>query len=221
MNKNNSGSVLIWIIAGSLLIFTAFRSVHLVTSTLPSDAAILGFAALFALDLGVLAWMFYATRGARGAQRTVAILMIMVDLAGVSAAVIGDTLLVANPDESRELITTVATWIIPIVIMLNVGAVVAVHVLDPAQGVRDAKRALSDELEWQLTEHLRGSAAQVAAGAVPAAVKHQQAEMIAAFMASAMGVKPKTAPNGQQTMTEKNTDGVEPPSPTQPPPRKR
>src|SRR5512136_614188 len=100
-NKHNGGSIMIWLIAGSLLLFTGFRSVHLVSSTLPADAQILGFAALAALDLGLLAWLFYATRGARGPQRTIAVLMICVDLAGVAAAVIGDTFLIAGGESAN------------------------------------------------------------------------------------------------------------------------
>ena len=98
-NRTNSGgSILLWIIACGLLIFTGARSVHLVQSTLPPDAQVLAFAALAALDGGLLAWLFWTTRAAKGgAQRTIGTLMIVVDLAGITAATLADTMLIADP----------------------------------------------------------------------------------------------------------------------------
>lgn len=183
MSKHNSGGVMIWLIAGALLIFTGFRSVHLVSSTLPPDAQILGFAALAALDLGLIAWLVYATRGARGAQRTIAVLMIVVDLAGVSAAVIGDTFLIAGGGAANDLVSTVALWVLPIIVIANVGATVACHLLDPNQALVDADRALDDELRWQLANGIKSNASQVAAGVTPAAIEARQREMIAGFLA--------------------------------------
>jgi hypothetical protein len=79
----------------------------------------------------------------------------------------------------------------------NVIAVVVAHLLDPAQTLRDAQRSLEDELQWQLADHLRQNAAQVASGAVPEAAAHKQAEMVAGFLASTRGKngqKPAAAP---------------------------
>ena len=180
--QNNGGAVLIWIIAIALLAFTGFRSVHLVSSTLPADAQVLGFAALAALDLGVLGWLIFATRGARGSQRTIATLMICVDLVGITAATLGDTMLIGGGDAARSMVSTIALWIVPIVVVANVAATIATHLLDPDQALRDAKRALSDELDWQLATSLRENAGTTAAGAIPEAVKHQQREMVARFM---------------------------------------
>lgn len=182
MSKHNSGSVMIWLIAGALLLFTGFRSVHLVSSTLPADAQILGFAALAALDLGLLAWLVYATRGARGAQRTIAVLMICVDLAGVSAAVIGDTMLIGGGSSASGLVSTVALWVLPVIVIANVAATVACHLLDPNQAMRDANRALQDELDWQVARGIQSNASQVAANVTPAAIEARQREMIAGFM---------------------------------------
>src|SRR5689334_10663333 len=138
MRKGNS--LLIWLIAIGLLVFTGFRSLHLIQTTLPADAQILGFAGLAGLDLGLLAWTFYANGGARGNQRTVALLMIVVNFAGVAAATLADTLLIVGAKENQALISTVASWILPIIIIANVGAVIACHVMDPAQALKDAER---------------------------------------------------------------------------------
>jgi len=190
LSRDNGGAILLWIVAGALLIFTAARSVHLVTSTLPPEMMILGVAALFGLDVGLIAWLFWTTRTARGgAQRTIGMLMVVVCLIGITAAVIGDTLLVAGGEQYAGAVETVAVFVVPAIVISNVAAIVLAHLFDPRQSIRDAQRALSDELEWQLADHLRQNAAQVAAGAVPEAAAHRQAEMVAGFMA---GYRPST-----------------------------
>jgi len=209
LNRSNGGAVLLWIVAIALLIFTAARSVHLVTATLPPDMAVLGFAALFGLDIGLLAWLFWTTRSARGgAQRTIGTLMVVVDLAGITAAVIGDTLLVAGGEAYQSAVSTVAVWIVPVIILSNVAAIVGAHLVDPAQSIRDAQRALEDELQWQLADHLRQNAAQVAAGAVPEAAAHKQAEMVAGFLAAIR----KPSANGKREMVALNSEGGDVPA---------
>lgn len=176
-----SNSVLIWLIAIGLLLFTGFRSIHLVQTTLPGDSQVLAFAALAALDLGVLAWTFYANGGARGAQRTIALLMVVVDFAGVAAATLADTLLITG--NNAELVGTVAAWIVPIVICANVGAVIAVHVMDPTQVVRDAEREAEEELQRQLAEQIRANAGQLAGSVTPEMLALRQAELASRFKA--------------------------------------
>jgi hypothetical protein len=207
MNKRsgNGSGVLIWIVGIGLLIFTAARSLHLVTSTLPADAQVLGFAALAGLDGGLLAWYFFAAHGARGPQRTIAVLMIAVDFFGVAAGTIGDTMLIAGGSGAASMVSTIALWLVPAVILSNVGSVIAVHLLDPEQKLRDARRSLEDELQWQLAESIQANAGQVAAGAVPEAVAHHQREMIAAFLSS---TTPARSSNGKaQPMISLNSDG--------------
>jgi hypothetical protein len=206
-NRSGNGSgVLIWIVGIGLLLFTGARSLHLIISTLPADAQVLGFAALAGLDGGLLAWYFFAAHGARGPQRTIAILMIAVDFFGVAAGTIGDTMLIAGGANTAGLVSTVALWLVPAVILSNVGSVIAVHLLDPEQKLRDARRSLEDELQWQLAESIQANAGQVAAGAIPEAVAHHQSEMIAAFLSS---TAPARSLNGRTkpALVELNSEG--------------
>jgi hypothetical protein len=189
--------------------------VHLVSSTLPADAQILGFAALAALDLGLLAWLFYATRGARGAQRTIAVLMICVDMAGVAAAVLGDTMLIAGGEGASGMVSTVALWVLPIIVIANVGATVACHLLDPDQALRDAHRSLNDELDWQVAKGISDNASQVAATVTPAAIEAKQREMIAGFLAGIKELEKTSAKssNGHTTPAQLDTLASDSPTP--------
>lgn len=186
--SEGSGSVLLWIITTALLVFTAARSVHLIQSTLPEDSKVLAYAALAGLDGGVLAWLFWTTRSARGAtQHTIGTLMIIVDLAGITAAVLGDTMLVADPT-NRAIVATVAIWLVPLVIVSNVVATVVAHLVDPAQAIRDAQRSLRDELDRQMAEAMARNAASTAADAAAIAAQHWAEQTKAAYMA---GLQPK------------------------------
>lgn len=181
MDKRNAGgSVLLWLITGALIIFTATRSVHLIQSTMPADYSIMAYAALAGLDGGVLAWLFWTTRTAHsGVQRTIGTLMIIVDLAGIAAAVLGDTMLVSGAN--ADLVGTVAIWIVPVVIVANVASCVVAHVADPAQELRDADRAVMDELQRQKAQYLVNNAATIAASIADKEGQHHAAEMVAAF----------------------------------------
>lgn len=183
MNKkiDNSGSVLLWLITIALMGFTAFRSVDLIQSTLPPDAQMLAYAALAGLDGGVLAWLFWTTRSAHGGtQRTIGSLMIIVDLAGISAAVLGDTMRVADVG-SKEIVGMIAVYVVPVIIVSNVVACVVAHLVDPAQELRDANRTLQDEMERQKAEWVRSNAPALAAEVAAEQARHHADQEIAKF----------------------------------------
>jgi hypothetical protein len=183
--KDNGGTVLLWLVTAALIVFTAARSVHLIQSTMPAEFSMLAYAALAGLDIGVLAWLFWTTRTAHaGVQRTIGTLMIVVDLAGIAVAVLGDTMLVADAG-SKELVSTAAIWIVPIVIVSNIAATIVAHATDPAQELRDAQRALTDELEYQKAEYLRANAATLAAKVAAQQGQHEADQMIAKFQSGA------------------------------------
>lgn len=147
MNRFRRDDTMVWLIAIGLLLFTGYRSMHLVSSTLPGDAQILAVAALAALDLGALGWLRFANGGARERQRGIAVLMVVVDLAGVTAAVIADTALIAAPDASRALVASVTMWAVPVIVAANVAATFAVALLDPERAKREAERMHAEEIE--------------------------------------------------------------------------
>jgi len=182
-NAPSSWPVLLWIITVALLVFTAARSVHLIQYTLPPDAQILAYAALAGLDGGVLAWLFWTTRtAAPGTQRTIGILMIIVDLVGITAAVLGDTMLIASPNNA-ELVGTIAIWIVPLIIVSNIASSIVAHVADPAQTIRDANRVVQDEIDRQTADTLTQNAPMIAGKIAKARAAHTARQTAAGMLA--------------------------------------
>ena len=183
MNENRGGSLLVWLVTIVLMIFSASRSVHLIQTTLPRDGQVMAYAALAALDGGVLGWFFFVTRAAApGNQRTVGYLLLIVDLLGVVSALLADTWLVAGEDAA--MVGMVALWVLPLIIGANIIGAYVAHLLDPAQALRDAQRAVTHELEAQKAMHLRENAPSIAAGVAQAAAIHEAAQMTARFQAA-------------------------------------
>lgn len=143
---DGAGDFFVWLIALLLMAFTAYRSIHLISSTLPPDAQVLAFAGLAALDGGALGWLAFSSR-ATGARHGLAILMVAVDLFGVGAAVVADTMLIggANP----ELVKTVTIWAVPIVVVANVAATFAAKALDPMRRARADERLRRARIEHE------------------------------------------------------------------------
>lgn len=196
MNRS-SGNILILLVGGVLMIYTAYRSLHVVQATLPPEAQIVGYAALAGLDGALLAWTLFKARSARGdKQNAIATFMICLQLAGITATLIGDTVLTSDPTElTAGYLRTVTLWAVPLIIATNVAATVVVHLVDPAQEIFNAKREVQDEIERQVAEHLRQNAAQIAAQVTPAAADHRAAELLAEFMGrSRIAVPSQPAP---------------------------
>lgn len=145
----------------------------------------MAYAALAGLDGGLLAWLYFATNGARGNQRTIAYLMICLDMAGVMAATIGDTIMMVDPQGSEGFISTVAMWIVPIIITLNVLGTVASHLVDPGQQIKNKEREVRDQLDYSLAQQLADNASTIASGVVPTAAAHRARQMQEQFILSA------------------------------------
>lgn len=182
MNKK-AGDILILLVGAVLMVYTAYRSLHVVQSTLPPDAQPLGYAALFGLDFALVAWTIFKAKSARGdVQQTVAIFMILLQWIGVTALTLGDTLLTADPENAPEYIQMVALWAAPIVISINVGAAIVVHLTDPEREIESARNAVQDEIQRQVAEQLKSNAAQIAGRVAPTAANHRAEELLAEFM---------------------------------------
>ena len=181
MSNKSGTSVLLWLVTVSLIIYTGTRSFDLISQTMPEGQQIAGFFALAALDGGLLAWLFWTTRSsAPGSQRTIGTLMIIVDLAGIAAAVLGDTLMNFDPS-TRETIGITAVWVVGFIIVANIAGTIAAEITNPEQAMRDASRAVTHELGRQKAEHLITNAPEIAARVSAAEAEHWANQMVAAF----------------------------------------
>lgn len=200
MNRK-SGDILLLVIGGLLLGYTAFRSMDILRSTLPADAQVLAYIGLAGLDGGLLAWVLYLRHSARGdVQRAVSMFMVVVELAGVALTSIGDSLLHSVGAAMPEYVLTAVTWGVPAIIVINIVAITVVHLSDPGAQIENAKRQLEDEVQRQVAEQLRANMAQIAAQVTPSAAAHQAQELLSAF---------KVGKNGDGVMHTFGADGEE------------
>jgi hypothetical protein len=134
------------------------RTVDLVMSTLPESIKIFGVAAIFGLDIALLAWDNYAAdpyKARSDGQHKVGVLMIVVNLIGIGAAMVADSLRIVDPAGNAPLISTVSVWVIAIVILSNVAALIAVNQLDPDRAEAQAEANHQRELARMEKEHER------------------------------------------------------------------
>ncbi len=181
-NEMKSGaSILVWIMTIALVIFSITCNYDILSQTLPQGQQIMGVFGLFALDFGLLCWLFWTTRAsAPGKQRTLGALMVIVDLVGVAAGILGDMMLNFDPT-TRETIGLVAVWVIGFVIVVNIAGAVATEITDPEQEGRDSERAYHYELTHQKAKALTALAPTSAANIAAAEAAHKAEQMMASF----------------------------------------
>ena len=141
-------------VGGALMIYSASRTLALLQMTLPTGQGDMAFLALAAFDGGLVAWVLTFMFGASGAyQRGIALLMIIICLAGVIVGFGADSILgalnggIVNAgavDSSFGLTVVLATVAI---IAANIAAVTAFHVLSPENRRRMQEETFSDHIE--------------------------------------------------------------------------
>lgn len=170
MKKTSSqagSNAMLWLMSLGLVLYTAFRSVHLVQSTLPPGSAqIMGYAALFGLDAALFIWLIYALYGAETNQQAwISAGMIYFQIVGIVLAVIADTLSVFNPAANQQMIGQVAGWMVPIIIGVNVAAAISCKFFSNGRTERmaelDFDRTINDQIHAQMQEHAPAYAASV------------------------------------------------------------
>ena len=158
MQTKKSSNVFITLIKIGLICYTMIRTVDLVMSTLPDSIKIFGVAAIFGLDIALLAWDNYSAdpyKARSDGQHKVGVIMIVVNLIGIGAAMIADSMRIIDPGGYSSVISTVSVWVISIVIISNVAALFAVNQLDPDRAEAQAAAAHERELARMQAQHER------------------------------------------------------------------
>ena len=164
--------LLLYAMGLGLLIFTGYRTVSLVSQTMPQEAAILSIAALVAFDGGIVAWLYYFSRGAKSNQQVaIAGAMVFIDFIGVGILFISHTLLnerlyAQNPDTLRSL-GVLAIWTLVIGTLANVGALLLSHAFDPDEIMTRARRDVEAEISKKAVELVEAEAAKLAGQVAP------------------------------------------------------
>ena len=141
-------------VATVLILWTASLTYTFVKTALPQVHWVVPLFALVVFDVGMLAWLKVFLDYAQGSgQRAVALIMCLVDFLGVGLMVLSEILLggqtmVTAPQNLGEY----AIWGIAIWTVVNVGAIIAFHLLEP--GVRRTM-ALRTEMDLVFDEALK------------------------------------------------------------------
>jgi hypothetical protein len=166
------GTLIVTILGGLLLVYSATRSLDFISLTLPPDRQILAWFGLAALDGGLIAWILAYLYGSRGGwQRAISILMIMVDLVGAVAMFTLDTLYNTGKTGMTATLTPgeIQTAVLALsgVIALNITAVVAHELTDPEKLKAAAEEEAFSKVEDATLKQISQNADQLAAQLAP------------------------------------------------------
>lgn len=164
------GTIVVFILAAVLLVYSATRSLDFISLTLPEDRKVLAYFGLAALDGGLVAWILSYLYGSRGWQRAISFLMVLVDLVGAVAMFTLDTLYNTGKAGMTTALTSSelqnAVLALSGVIALNIAAAVAHHLTDPEklreQAEEDAFGKVEDATLKQISKNADSLAAQLA-----------------------------------------------------------
>lgn len=186
------GSILVLIVGAGLMLYSMARTFHLLSATLPAGQEILAAVALLGFDLGLVAWLIVFLKGAEGGlQRSIAALMIVIDLIAVVAGFLGDTLLVSGQSgllaaldaSSRQTIVLVTAM----AIAANIAAVVFYHMASPENLRRMAEESARDKIQNQSLQAISQQANLLAEQLAPIIAADWVRQMQAEFTAPLTG----------------------------------
>lgn len=188
MNKTGLGDVLLLLVNAGAVIYSAARSWHVITQSLPPDMMIFGIVALAVTEVALCGWELYYLKSAKSdAQRGIALLMFLLQLVCVFALVAGDTWMVVDPEAAPQYIQMAVLWSVPAILVANIGALFGVHAANPDAQLEHAKREVQQAIHAQTVNQLRESAAQIASEVSGTGAEHYADELRAAFLRSFSG----------------------------------
>lgn len=166
------GVLIVTILGGALLVYSATRSLDFIELTLPDDRKVLAYFGLAALDGGVIAWLLSYLYGSRGSwQRAISVLMLIVDVIGAIAMFTLDTLYQTGKSGMTEAMTpediTNAVLALSAIIALNIIATIAHHVTEPDKLKEQAEEEAFSKVEEAALKQISKNADQLAAKLAP------------------------------------------------------
>lgn len=144
MLNKTIAKIIFYLVAVTLLVWTATLTVSFLQSVLPNAFWAVPYLGLVIFDGGMIAWMIVFLSHAQGAiQRATALILTVFNLIGVGLMVVAEILLDGQtwttPPES---LGTIAVWAVGIWTIVNVAGVVLFHL-----GDNDARREMAMQSE--------------------------------------------------------------------------
>lgn len=181
------GVLIVTILGGALLVYSATRSLDFISLTLPSDRQILAYFGLAALDGGIIAWLLSYLYGSRGGwQRAISVLMLIVDVIGAIAMFTLDTLYTTGKNGmttqmSPETITN-AVLALSAIIALNIIATITHHVTEPDKLREQAEEEAFSKVEEAALKQISKNADTLAAKLAPTMAADWMSQTEARYM---------------------------------------
>jgi hypothetical protein len=181
------GVLLVTVLGGALLVYSATRSLDFIELTLPADRKVLAYFGLAALDGGIVAWLLSYLYGSRGGwQRVISMLMVCVDVVGAIAMFTLDTLYNTGKAGMTKAMTpeqiTNAILALSGVIALNIIATIAHHITNPDKLREQAEEEAFSKVEDATLKQISKNADQLAANLAPIMAADWQAQTEARYM---------------------------------------
>lgn len=181
------GMLLVTILGGALLVYSATRSLDFISLTLPADRQVLAYFGLAALDGGLIAWLLSYLYGSRGAwQRAISILMVGVDAVGAIAMFTLDTLYNTGKNGMTAAMTpeaiTNAVLALSGIIALNIISTIAHHITDPEKLREQAEEEAFAKVEEAALKQISRNADALAANLAPIMAEDWQTQTKARYL---------------------------------------
>ena len=181
------GILLVTILGGALLVYSATRSLDFISLTLPADKQVLAYFGLAALDGGLVAWLLSYLYGSRGDwQRAISILMVIVDTLGAIAMFTLDTLYNTGKAGMTKAMTpeemTTAVIGLSGIIAVNIIATIAHHITDPEKLREQAEEEAFAKVEDAALKQISKNADTLAAQLAPVMAADWQAQTQAKYL---------------------------------------
>lgn len=182
------GVLLMTVLGGALLVYSATRSLDFIELTLPEDRKMLAYFGLAALDGGLLAWLASYMYGSRGGwQRAISLIMVCVDALGAIAMFTFDTLYntgkagltkAMTPEELYNAVLALSG-----IIALNIIATIAHHLTNPDKMREQAEEEAFAKVEEATLKQISTNADALAAQLAPTLAADWMNQTKARYMA--------------------------------------
>lgn len=210
-HKKSSGDIALWILSIGIVVYTAFRSVHLVQATMPENAKQLGYFALFALDAALLIWTWYAINSAvTPIQVTVSMVMVYFQIIALVLAIMADTVMVFSGQQT-QMVFLIAAWAIPLIIGLNIAAAITCKIFTVERGNRIASKEFAAQFEQGTIQWMREHAPDLVAQHAPDVANARLHTQLAGLTGKPSAAKPSA--NGAAPTAAFASEIDAPPSP--------
>lgn len=205
--------IVVLLIGGALLIYSASRTVDFLTMTLPKGQEALAFVALLAFDGALVGWtLAFMFAAHNGAQRAISLLMIVVSLVAVTVGFGADTVInaatngvIADLGQGFRLAVVLLTTA---VIAANIAATTAFHVVDNGNRERMKAEDFDERIRNAADVATKDVVNTLAAELADALAEAKRRELLAQYLPQLNGAPLNITPTSTKKTSVATNTGV-------------